>query len=313
MNLNTYRDAMVRIEFDPRFEENALIWLDRELIKRRRIKSGIVCGGIGLAACAAAVAVALVSAGKANIPQATHMAIASPTASAAVSIASLTPSSTADTRVVVVSSDYSGSATDSYMSPEPGQSGWSEGVRLALENQSYASSYLFVRLDLFTPEEYANSFSDYVFGGRSVTEWRELAALSDGIYPYGEYNGDHGGNITEAQWKAAQEEARTLDAQADLDAAEEQYSAEITPMLTAAKAEHEEAELSRLQQLGYDVFYMNTWSYVSPSEKQYERIIAGILSADQLKRIADGSDCGYFIDWVHNGDGVVDWDESLRP
>ncbi len=67
-------------------------------------------------------------------------------------------------------------------------------------------------------------------------------------------------------------------------------------------------EIARLFQLGYDVFWHETWSYTGQlKEKRYANILAGLLTKDQLLRFPASSSCGYIIDWVYNGDGTVNW------
>ncbi len=313
MNMTAYRAAMAQIKFDEAFEATALTRLSGVLMRRRRRQMMLARGGIGLAVVLAAAAIAIFSTRTAQAPSGpTPIAAAPPTVPASASISIGTPTAIADMRTVVVSSAYGGS-TDSYVSPQPGQALIAWEIRQAMDDPHNANAYYFVQLDIFTPEAYESSFSEYVYNGHSITEWRELAGLADGTYPYDEYNGDHGGSISQAQWETAQEQAKALDPQSNLDAAEKEYAAEVASMLAAAKTRYEETELSHLKQLGYDVFFMETWSYLNESEKQYARILAGILSAAQLESVADGSACGYFIRWVHNGDGIVDWDESLRP
>jgi hypothetical protein len=314
MNLNAYQNAMANVEFSGDFEVTTLKQLSGAMKRRHRRHAMITRSCIGLAAVSAAVILTLLSPRTTNAPSVSTQLEA--VTSAVFSTAegnTETPTATANTRVVVVSSDFCGGELDSYTSPKQGHVIFTEGVRLAMADQKNLNSYFFVQFDIVTPEQYANSISEYVYNGRSISEWRELIDLANGTYPYSEYNGDQGGNITEAQWLAAQKEAKTLNAQENYDIAMEKYNTEITPMLAATKTEHEETELSRLKKLGYDVFAMDTWTYKGVSEKETVRILAGLLSANQVQTIADGSACGYFIDWVHNGDGIVDWDEALHP
>jgi hypothetical protein len=313
MNLNAYQNAMSNVEFSGDFEVTTLKQLSGAMKRRHRRHAMITRGSIGLAAVSAAVILTLLSPRTTNAPSVStqHEAVTSAFFSTAEG-STEAPTAT-DTRVVVVSSDFCGGTLDSYISPEQGQVIFTEGVRLALADQKNVNSYFFVQFDIVTPEQYANPFSEYVYNGHSISEWRELIDLASGTYPYSEYNGDHGGNITDAQWLEAQKDAKTLNAQKNYDTAMEKYNAEITPMLAATKTEHEETELSRLQKLGYDVFAMDTWTYKGVSEKETVRILAGLLSANQVQGIAVGAQCGYFIDWVHNGDGIVDWDEALHP
>jgi hypothetical protein len=314
MNLNAYREAMAQVEFDDGFESAALMRLSGALRKRRRRNTMLARGGIGLMAVSAAVAVAVFTARTAQAPPAaSQIAAASPSVFAPPGSSAEEPAATTGAPAVVVSSEY-GASADSYVSsPQPGQTLIAWELRRAIDDPVNADAHYFVQLDVFLPEASENAFSEYVYNGHSIAEWRVFVDLANGTYPYGEYNGDHGGDITEAQWQAMQEKAKTLDAQANLDAATAEYGAKVAPLLAESKSEREKSEQNRLRQLGFDVFFMDTWSYVSSAEKQYARILAGVLSADQLQSVADGSPCGYFVGWVHNGDGIVDWDEALRP
>ncbi len=281
---------------------------------QRRRKKRFICLAAG-AACAAAAAVTVIAALTANnLQSGRQIAEASvPASPAAATASAASPAATPDTRVFAVSSEYGGGELDSYMSPEPGQAIITAGVRRALDDTAGADAYFFVQISILTPEQYANAFGSYVYNGRSIDEWRELIDLASGTYPYGEYNGNHGGDITKEQWRAAQEEAKTLDGQANYDAATAKYNAEVAPMLAKAKAQRGQSECTRLQALRYDVFFMDTWTYTGAAEKGSYGIFAGLLSAEQLTNFAADAQCGYFIDWVYCGDGVLDWDEALRP
>jgi hypothetical protein len=306
---NAYQNAMAQVRFDKRFEQQTLQRLAGELQRRRRKRLIYSAAAVACAAAAAITVIAVLGTGKPQAEPQTAEASAALSPAAAISSAQ-TPAATPDTRVVIVSSEYGGGLTDR-MAPEPGQVDLDEGIRRALEDPANADAYFFVRIDIVTPEQYENTFSRYIYNGRTISEWYALVDLANGTYPYNEYNGDHGGNVTREQWQAAQQEAKTLDAQENSDAARAQYIAEIEPMLNAALTAREQSELTRLQQLGYDVFFVDTstWAYTIPPF----RVFAGLLSAEQLTDFAADAQCGYFFDWVHNFDGIVDWDEALRP
>lgn len=309
-----YKNAMAQVQFDPQFEKHTLERIAAQ--KKRRKKRLIVC--FAAAGCAAAAAITVIAVFAAGNPQykpqiAQASAPASSAAYAAITTSAATPAATPDTRIVAVSSEYGGGELDSYISPKPGQAVIAVGIQRALDDAAGEGTYFFVQISILAPEQYANRFGDYIYNGRSIDEWRELIDLANGTYPYGEYKGDHGGNITREQWRAAQEEAKTLDAQANCDTAAAKYNEEIAPMLAKAKSEREQNECARLQSIGYDVFLSDTWAYTGAAEKECYGIFAGVLSAEQLTGFAADAQCGYFIDWVYCGNGVVDWNEALRP
>lgn len=309
-----YKNAMAQVQFDKQFEKHTLERFAAQ--KKRRNKRLIIC--TAGAACAVAAVITVIAVLAAGNPQSGKQiakvpVTASPIPTAIAAATMPTPAATPDTRVVAVSSEYGGGELDSYISPKPGQAIIAAGIQRALDDPANQGAYFFVQISVLSPEQYANRFGDCIYNGRSIGEWRELADLANGTYPYGEYNGDHGGNITEAQWQAAQTEAKTLDAQANCDAAVAKYNGEIAPMLDKAKSEREQNECARLQSIGYDVFLMDTWAYTEATEKKYYRILAGLLSAEQLTGFAADTQCGYFIDWVYCGNGVLDWEEALRP
>jgi len=302
---NTYKTAMEQLRFSEDFEKKATFAMRKAAQKRqkKRYFNILVYAGIGVAACVALALLlpfALNTPESGQSPQITQVAEASVTQT----VDSNTPP---ETRKIVTSSNYSSGLMDSYMAPNAGTVIISNEVMRALNDTVNADSYFFVEIDIIPPEQYINSFDDYIYNGRSVGEWRELIELSNGTYPYSEYNGDHGGNITKEQWEQAQEEARTLDAQANYDAAAKQYKAEIVPMLATAKETHISNELNRLGKLGYDVFLTDTWSYYGAGSKEQYAVFSGLLTKTQLLEFDTDPECGYFIEWVRNGDGIVDW------
>lgn len=202
---------------------------------------------------------------------------------------------------MVRSSDYVGDLADC-MAPEPGQVIITQPVRRALENDNHDNTLFFVAISIMTPEQYAASSDDYVYNGHNISEWNELVDLSNEEYPYNEYNGDHGSNITIEQWKQAQEEAKTLDAEENRDASMARYQENVVPMLAEAQGKWESAEIERLSQLGYNVFMYGKRTTGA------ERIFAALLTKNQIVHFNANEDCGYLIDWVYDIDGVVDWE-----
>lgn len=304
MTDNVYKRAMERLEFDKGFEERTLALLEKESRKRRRNRRTAAY------ACCCAVAACAVLAfilwgtpdNKYSIAQATQPPAALTADNVAESAAAMA------SRRVVVSSQY-GAGESSYTAPKAGEVLITEGVRRAIEDEENEGAYFFVQIYVITPEQYASSFSEYVYNGRTIAEWSELASLGKGEYPYSEYNMDHGGNITKEQFKGLERQAKTLDAEKNLASAREAYDTTITPMLNEARKEREAAESVRLNNLGYDVFLADTWTYKGEGEKQPYKILAGVLSKAQITGFIADDTCGYMIEWVHNGDGVVEWDE----
>ncbi len=303
MTDNAYKRAMERLEFDKAFEERTLALLEEESRKRRRNRRTAAYACCCAVAACAVLAIILWGApdNKARLAQVTQPSaalIADNVAESAVVTAS---------RRVVVSSQY-GIGESSYTAPKAGEVLITEGVRKAIEDEKNEDAYFFVQIYVITPEQYANSFSEYVYNGRTIAEWSELASLCEGEYPYPEYNMDHGGNITEEQFKELERQAKKLDAGKNLASAREAYDTIITPMLNEARQERKAAESVRLKNLGYDVFLADTWTYKGEGEKQPYKILAGVLSKAQITRFIADDTCGYMIEWVHNGDGVVEWD-----
>lgn len=282
-----------------------------EVSKKKRIKAAVktVAFSGAAAACIAAVILAavLLSGNKGaglNSPAAEAPSVLNPPAQTSSAVAMVTP----DKRVVAVSSGYGGNLS-SYITPGPGKVLITEEVRQALEDEKNKGAYFFVQIYIIPPEQYANTFKDYVFNGYTIAQWSEFVDLSKGEYPYSEYNGDHGGNITKEEFRELQRQAKTLNAQENFDAARAEYDKKIEPLLFKARREWEQNEAARLKTLGYDVFMMDTWTYKGAGEKENRRVLAGVLSEQQIAGFSAGSDCGYSIEWVHNGDGVLDWEE----
>lgn len=207
---------------------------------------------------------------------------------------------------VVDSKNYFGGMYE-MMRPEQGEVSIYPDIRTALSDPQNLDKYYFVQIQVIPEEQYVNDFEDYLYNGRAISEWRELVDLSNGTYPYSEYNGDHGGHVTLEEWTQKQEEAKTLSPQENLDAATEQYNSDVVPILQAADIECMESENTRLLELGYDVSLSQTWTHSGASEKQYYTILTGLLTQEQILEFSANEKFGYFIDWVHDGDGIVSY------
>ena len=294
---NAYKTAIEQLRFSDDFEKKTTFAMRKAAQKRQKKRhfNIFAYAGIGIAACVALVLLFLFAPNTPESDQSSQI-----TKVAEVSVTQTVDSNTPlETRKIVTSSNYSSGLTDSYMAPNVGTIIIRNEVMRALNDAANADSYFFVEINIITPEQYnIDSFDDYIYNGRCVSEWRELIELSNGTYPYSEYNGDHGGNITKAEWDRAQEEARTLDAQANYDAA-----------VTVAKETRTMDELNRLKKLGYDVFLTDTWSYYGAGLKEQYVVFSGLLTKTQLLEFDTDPECGYFIEWVRNGDGVVDYED----
>jgi RNA polymerase sigma-70 factor, ECF subfamily len=196
-----------------------------------------------------------------------------------------------------------------YMGPKPGHVLITMPVDRAIDDPANQDRIFFVAIGFLSPELYANPVDQYVYKNRTIRVWGELVDLSDGTYPYNEYNGDHGGNVTREEWIQAQAEARTLDAKKNHDAAMQEYQEKIGPVVAEGQAKTAASEMERLTQLGYDVFSYTTWDYSGPDlTKENYSVTAALLTKDQLVNFPALADCGYYIDWVHCGDGLVNWE-----
>jgi hypothetical protein len=300
---NTYKTAMNQMKFSDGFEEIAASAM-KKAAQRRQAKhyiSKAVYAGISAAACVAlsVLLIPAINAPKAELnPKVTQ--------GASITQAADKNARPPQERRFVLSANYGG-LSDSYKQPKAGKIIISNEVKSALNDSANKDAYFYVFINIVPPEQYKNALRDYEYNGRSIGEWEELTDLSDGTYPYSEYNGDHGGNITKEQWKQAQQEAKTLQAQTNYDAAGARYQAEVEPKLEKAKKDRENSELKRLKRLGYDVFMADTWEYYGAGSKKPYTVFAGLLTKSQLLEFDTDSECGYFIDWVRNGDGIVNW------
>lgn len=298
MKDNPYRAAMKEIQFNGNFEQETLKRLE-SVVQKRASKSRVyryVYTGIGITACAAlAITVALYEHEGTDV-QPQLPSIVQPVA---------TPD--LDARTIVSAQDYPNGLSESMKGPDQGEVLLASGVQAALEDPQNEHAYFFVKIDVVVKEQYENRFEAYMYRGRSIAEWSELSALSEGTYPYCEYNGDHGGNVSEEQWREKQQEALACNAREQYEAAVAQYNQQVVPRLEKARTERYQSECERLQALGLDVFWTESWEYLNETEKTYFSVLTGILSSEQLCAFPADAQCGYVIDWVFDGDGVIEW------
>ena len=72
------------------------------------------------------------------------------------------------------------------------------------------------------------------------------------------------------------------------------------------------AELERLTGLGYEVGYIETWTYQGQGERVYYNVAAGYFTAEQLESFPASPDYGYAFYFITNGDGIpVDAQQGL--
>jgi len=218
---------------------------------------------------------------------------------------------------VVDPKQYADVVTDGFLA-EPGKVNFDIDVQRAIKDPATDGKYFFV--DLFLVMDMSKTeigkFEDYVYNGRTIAEWRVLTDLANETYPYNEYNGDMGGNVTREEYDAALAEAKTLQAEENQDAAIEEYLAAydaIYPEIEALRIETLTAECKRLQELGYDVCLYDTWTYYGDAQKKDQTILAGLFNKEELLKLKDESFkpvASMVVSWVRNGDGIVGWDSS---
>lgn len=209
----------------------------------------------------------------------------------------------------VNSDDYPGNPLVDYVMPNPGEIFILPEVYSALKDLKNADKYFFVQIYVIPAEQYAYVYDKYIYKGRTISEWSILLDLSYEAYPYNEYNGDFGGNVTIEEWKQKQEEAKKLSPQENFDAATAEYNSKVQPIIAEARAACMQSECDRLKQLGYDVSLRQTWDYGDASEKRNYTILTGLLTQKQLNEFPANAEFGYSVEWVHNGDGIVNRNE----
>ncbi len=196
----------------------------------------------------------------------------------------------------------------------PGEVVFAPHLRQALDDPATDGKWFFVELMIFdvVGASELGRAEDYVFNGRTMAEWRVLTDLANGLYPFEEYRGDHGGSVTEEEYEAAVTEARTLDAEKNLAAAEEEYAERyeaLYPDIEALRLEAIKAEQARLKELLIDAELYETWEYTGTEGEHLERtVLAAKLSKEQLLSLPDeyaGPRVGRVIEWMRNGDGIM--------
>ncbi|WP_322906369.1 hypothetical protein [Paenibacillus campi] len=73
----------------------------------------------------------------------------------------------------------------------------------------------------------------------------------------------------------------------------------------ASDSQQTDAELKRLQQLGYSIGYARYWTYAGEGDAQQVKhiYVAAYVTAAQLKQFAASPDYGYLLHFAVNGDG----------
>lgn len=200
-----------------------------------------------------------------------------------------------------MSGDYAGALT-SYSSDAVGVIVTQE-VQFALDDPGNEEKYFYVQIWAMPPKSVTEQFSmaHYVYCGRTIAEWSELMDLADDTYPYREYNRDHGGGVTEEEWKAAVAEAKTLNAKENYFAAEDAWAAESGVLRQKVVREWQQTEYERLKALGYDVYLKSDGGTCE---------LTGLLCAEQLTNFDAPPEAFYVIEWVRDENGIVEWQES---
>lgn len=315
MNDNPYKMAIDEVRFDPEFDKNTIA-LMLQVSKRKaavlKIKK-YTLGGLLAAACIAALIISFpfiqglqrtgeTAAGTAVMTSACAATVAADQyhcASATTAAAQTSQSA----RPIVDPGMYNVGLID-YARPEPGEIIISSGINAALDDPANSDSLYSVWIDVFVPEQYANTFDQFVYNGKTIAQWRVLADLTAGTYPYSEYNGDHGGNVTVEEWEQLQEDAKTLQAKENCDAATEKYMTEVYPAVQEAQKTGMLREYDRLLQLEYDVSLYETWEYYGEGDKQSFTILTGLLTKSQIEEFKTDSDYGYFLEWLEMAPGM---------
>lgn len=219
---------------------------------------------------------------------------------------------------VVDAAQYASQSMDSLAAPTPGEVLIEYDVWQAVDDPTTDGKYFFVELHICSDIGAAalGAVDQYVYNNKTVADWRTLADLAGEAYPYAEYNGDHGGNVTEEEYNAAVTEAESLDARTNLEAAMQEYNAAYDAAYSDLEKLHLEAiesECARLKSLGYDVKVYETWTYFGAGEKQYAPVLVGLFTKAQLKGLQTDDvnpDIGIALSWVRNGDGIATFDSA---
>ena len=208
---------------------------------------------------------------------------------------------------IVISSKYPSTMQVSHVGL-PGTMITEENVRDAMDDPQNIDSLFFVEIlpipTLTALEMEDFSYDIYIYGDLEIAQQPALNSLAEDVYPYNEYNIDHGDNISEEEWEKVIEDAILSSVNKQYNEEIEKYAREIQPQINHAATDWKKRECIRLQNLGYDVFFFG------------EESLVGLLSWEQLNAFETHPECSYIIDWVQkrgdDGIGViVDYCEEL--
>lgn len=199
-----------------------------------------------------------------------------------ISDGSPTPDTQQDVRVIVDPVPYATGPISDYIMPDPGTFFCMQELNQAIQDSANNDAYFFVDISIIPPERYSLlPEEDYLYAGRTLGEWQSLADQGD------------------------------ADAYKTALAGIDEYNALFIPDLEKAFDDTNISECARLKELGYDVFFYDTWQYDFATDdyatmgKIYTSILAGVLSHDQLVHFDANPECGYSFNFVENGDGFV--------
>jgi len=207
-----------------------------------------------------------------------------PESSAEPEISDVSPSSApeSEVRVIVDPGPYATGPISDYIMPDPGTFFCLQELNHAIQDSANDDVYFFVEISIIPPEKYSLlPEEDYLYDGRTLGEWQSLADQGD------------------------------ADAHKTALAGNDEYIALYIPDLEKAFDDTNISECARLKELGYDVFFYDTWQYDFSTDdyatmgKTYTSILAGVLSHDQLVHFDANPECGYSFNFVENGDGFV--------
>ncbi len=204
--------------------------------------------------------------------------------------------------MVVKSDDYTSCSLDD-INMTPGEVMIGAGVDQAMTDPANEQLLFYVQIGIAAPQD-REYFWGFEYEGRTIGEWIELSDLALGFYPYDEYNGDHGGNISVEAFNTLVEQAKTLDAAEVCQAARADYFEQGYPQLLEIQNERTRAEFDRLTDLGYRLFLIEQGD-ASNGSIQLE--LFSLLTFSQLESFAAHKDYGYQISWVMDESGVVNW------
>lgn len=304
-----YKEAMDCVRFDDQFAEKVIYLLAEKNMYAHRKAHECRRKQYGIAAILCVVVALIAIPAVINARNAALSSDITPTVihTNAVSVTDISNISSENTGIIdrmVVDSDKYDVYSFEDMLLKNGDIYISASVREALEDPENSDAYFYVCINVVLQDS-VYEFSKHVYNGRTIADWAELVDLAAGTYPYTEYNNQHGGNISVAEWNRLQDEAKLLNAQENYDQANSEYKEVIGPLKEEEKKEITDAEYERLSGLGYDVSFYQTWSYSDEREKDYYTVMTGVLSMKQIKEFELNEQYSYVFEWVRNGDGIV--------